>query len=240
MEVLNNNTSQDFLNFDWINIPTGKVTLHGSEGSYIPEGQTKTFDVLAFAIAKYPVTNQQYAEYLKETGKKSSSLYRDENQLNQPMQPVVGVNWHEAMAFCDWVSEKSRTKILLPTEQQWQRAAQGDDDRVYPWGNQWDASRCNTKASGFGPTTPVTAYEGKGDSPYGVVDMCGNAWEWCLTVWETGSNDLTEINAPHVVRGGSCLDRPALLRFDHRYNNDMGGYRLDGFRLCVDGSHSLS
>lgn len=244
---MDNNTSQqgvqDILpDFEWIDIPRGIVVLEGAEGSYIPEGQQKGDFILAFTISKYPITNKQYAEYVKETGNKPTFWQWEDNQFNQPMQPVVGVKWHDAIAFCNWLSEKSGEKISLPTEQQWQRAAQGDDGRIYPWGNQWDASRCNSKSMVSRPssTTPVTAYEGKGDSPYGVVDMSGNVWEWCLTVWETGSNDVNETNVTRVVRGGSWLDRPALVRLDYRYNDDINGYRNDGFRLCVDRSHTSS
>lgn len=171
----------------WIDIPAGKVTLDGAEGSYILEGQTQTFDVPVFAIAKYPVTNKQYAEYVKETGKEPE--YWNDSDFNNLIQPVVGVSWYDAVAFCEWLSEKLGDKIMLPTEQQWQRAAQGDTGFAYPWGNQWDASRCNNNVDKkrIGKTTPVIAYGGKGDSPYGVVDMSGNVWEWCLTAWERKS-----------------------------------------------------
>jgi len=213
----------------WINIPAGKVTLEGKKGSYIPEGQKQTFDVSAFAIAKYPVTNKQYAEYVRETGKEPG--YWTNSKFNEPMQPVVGVSWFDAIAFCDWLSEKTGEKISLPTEQQWQRAAQGDDDRVYPWGNLWDVSRCNNQDSGNYYTTPVTAYEGKGDSPYGVVDMSGNIWEWCLTAWKTGDNHIGETNVSRVLRGGSFRYSADKLRSANRNGNlPDDTYNIGGFR----------
>jgi formylglycine-generating enzyme required for sulfatase activity len=93
---------------------------------------------------------------------------------------------------------------MLPTEAQWQYAAQGDDGRAYPWGNEWDAGRCNNNVDGkgIGRTTPVRQYEGKGDSPFGVVDMAGNVDEWCLTLSETGRDDLYGTDR-RVLRGGS-------------------------------------
>lgn len=120
---------------------------------------------------------------------------------------MVGVSWHEAVAYCRWLSDRSGQKILLPTEQQWQYAAQGNEGFAYPWGNEWDGSRCRNSVGGewgsAGNTSPVTAYEGKGDSPFGVVDMAGNVWEWCLTDYEKGTNDPNSEATYRVLRGGS-------------------------------------
>ncbi|HRF96984.1 MAG TPA: SUMF1/EgtB/PvdO family nonheme iron enzyme [Aggregatilineales bacterium] len=103
--------------------------------------------------------------------------------------PVIGVSWYEAVAFCNWLSEATSEKITLPTEQQWQRAAQGDDNRLYPWGNIWDKTKCNNSEIST-KTTSVTQFEGLGDSPYSITDMIGNVWQWSLTVFETGDVDL--------------------------------------------------
>jgi formylglycine-generating enzyme required for sulfatase activity len=121
---------------------------------------------------------------------------------------------------------------MLPTEQQWQHAAQGDDGRLYPWGNVWAAERCN---NGIGKnwqtcgTTPVKHYEGKGDSPFGVVDMGGNVWEWCLTRYDTNETKLEGRNM-RVTRGGSWFfTHPNDVRTMHR------NYWESGTRLFVIG-----
>jgi len=119
--------------------------------------------------------------------------------------PVVGVSWYEAVAFCNWLSEATGEKMMLPTEQQWQHAAQADDGRLYPWGNEWHDTRCNNLKLGMRKTTPVTQFEGLGDSPYGVTDMCGNVWEWCLTVYETGAVDLGA-SGFRILRGVSWIN----------------------------------
>jgi len=98
------------------------------------------------------------------------------SQLNQPDHPVVGISWYEADAFCHWLSEITGEPIALPNEVQWQRAAQGDTDWAYPWGETFDEARCYNVPNS---TCAVTEYEGKGDSPFGVVDMAGNVNEWC-------------------------------------------------------------
>ncbi len=211
--------------FAWIDIPAGSVTIQVPKqrgGGYIPAGESRTFDVPAFAISKYLITNAQYAKFMEAGGYREKRWWTEagweseqplkwsepdswhDEKWNQPDHPVVNVSWYEALAFCRWLSEVSGEDIMLPTDQQWQRAAQGDDNRTYPWGNDADGKQCNNsimpnKSTG---TTPVTAYEGKGDSAFGVADMAGNVWEWCLTAYETGSQDMEGTNF-RIFRGGA-------------------------------------
>jgi formylglycine-generating enzyme required for sulfatase activity len=212
--------------FAWVDIPAGKVTL--TEGGYVPKGG-QTFDLLAFSIAKYPVTNAQFAGFIgaggyNDKGRKwwtagglqakdkenwMQPRYWDDAKWNQPDHPVVGVSWYEAVAFCAWLREVTGENINLPTDQQWQRAAQGDDGRDYPWGQNWISGRCNNSVSPeeSSQTTLVTYFEGKdeGDSLFGVSDMAGNVWEWCVTDFNSGSSKLDR-TVERVLRGGSWLN----------------------------------
>lgn len=204
--------------FAWVKIPAGQVTIAG-----------QVHQVPPFAIAKYPLTNAQFKPFIEAGGytekkwwtkagwdyrqkeKWAEPRYWGDKKFNGAEQPVVGVSWYEAVAYCRWLSDQTGQKIMLPTEQQWQYAAQGDDGREYPWGNEWDSSRCRNSVGGSwgsaGNTSPVTQYEGKGkgDSPFGVVDLAGNVWEWCLTEYESGSNESDGTNV-RVLRGGSWDD----------------------------------
>jgi len=210
--------------FEWVEIPRGRVTLE--RGSWINAyGEGKTFDVPNFEISKYPITVAQYTQFVDAGGYRTKRFwtvagwqwrdrgdiklprYWDDKRFHNADHPVAGVSWYEAMAFCAWLSEQSGDKVLLPTEQQWQRAAQGDDGRTYPWGNKWDCRRCNNsvKPCNSNATTSVRQYEGKGDNPYGVVDMAGNVWEWCLTEYESGNQGLYGSNM-RGLRGGSWRD----------------------------------
>ena len=232
--------------FAWVEIPGGRGTMATDESNV-----TLSIPSQTYWMAKYPVTNAQYAKFIEAggytrdrwwtrdgqearrqgirfdwtgsewkrvaTGKPwVEPRYWTDAQWKGPEQPVVGVSWYEAVAFCRWLSEMTGEKIMLPTEAQWQYAAQGADGRAYPWGNPWDAGRCNNNVDGkgLGRTTPVRQYEGKGDSRLGVVDMAGNVWEWCLTAHETGRNDLDGTDY-RVLRGGSW----------HRTNS--GDFRCD-------------
>jgi formylglycine-generating enzyme required for sulfatase activity len=242
--------------FEWIEIPAGKVTLGGNDGAnggYIKNATT--FDVPAFAIAKYPITNRQFAKFIEASGYTNRNWwtpdgwkvrekegwteprYWHESPWNTADHPVVGVTWYEAVAFCLWLSEVTGENIMLPTEQQWQRAAQADDGRAYPWGNDWGDRRCNNRVEPnvSASTTLVTQFEegDEGTSPFGVADMAGNVWEWCLTNYETGRNDIYETNA-RILRGGSWnSDITILLLTTYRnfYSPDYE-YNDFGFRLA--------
>ena len=123
-------------------------------------------------------------------------------------------------------------QITLPTEQQWKRAAQGDDGREYPWGNEFDKTKCNTNASEIGLTTPVTQYP-QGASPFGVMDMSGNVWEWCLTAWDSGKSGLDGSDW-RCLRGGSWYVSVNHARASYRTRYSPGGRNDDdGFRVCV-------
>ncbi len=239
--------------FEWCWIPAGKVTLEA--GGYVPKGG-QTFDVPAFAIAKYPVTNAQFRKFEAAEGYKQLRWWPEESwhvrtrekwllprfsndkKWNGDDYPVVGVSWYEAMAFCQWLTEsvgahgRAPLPITLPTEQQWQRAAQGDDGRVYPWGNEVDANRCNVVESGIGRTTPVTQYP-TGASPYGVLDMAGNMWEWCLTEYMSGVTDTNRsYSNMRVLRGGSWHNIQNFARATYRIRLSLGSRDYDvGFRV---------
>jgi formylglycine-generating enzyme required for sulfatase activity len=205
-----------------------------------------------YSIAKYPITNAQFAKFIEAGGYQQQKWwtsdgwqqreedgwtqprYWNDNKWNGAEQPVVGVSWYEAVAFCLWLSETAGERIMLPTEQQWQYAAQGDDGRTYPWGNDWDCQRCNNSVSpcDSNVTTSVTQFEGKGNSPFGVVDMAGNVWEWCLTGYDTGSQDKSGTDV-RVLRGGSWYNGDAdFFRCDFRYRDNPHGRDFDyGFRV---------
>lgn len=187
-------------------------------------------------IDQYPVTNEKYRAFILVGGYESQQCWsvdgwkwRAENnllvpqswnarELNEGDHPVVGVSYYEAEAYAKWAGK------CLPTEQEWEKAARGDDGRQYPWGEKFDKTRCNSDESGIGHTTPVTQYP-NGISPYGCYDVAGNVWEWCDDWYDKKAGR-------RVIRGGSWTNAPKVLRtlswgrgaIDYRY-------RYVGFRL---------
>lgn len=211
--------------FEWCEIPAGKVTLTDVKEKY-PGYLTKptTFEVDHFWMAKYPITNAQYQVFVDaEDGYRNekwwdyaegAKQWRQNNLQAQKARfegkdlPRTNVSWYEAVAFGRLLLAKldsnNKWMITLPTEQQWQRAAQGDDGREYPWGKVFDKAKCNTKESEIGKVTPVTQYP-QGESPFHVWDMAGNVWEWCLTEWESGDQTVEQVSdkKSRMLRGGA-------------------------------------
>jgi len=157
---------------------------------------------------------------------------------------VVDVSWHEAMAYCKWLGEKINQPVTLPSEAEWERAARGDtDQRAYPWGDAWKELHCNSDALGLNDTTPVGLFL-NGASPYGLLDMSGNVWEWTHSIWDDkfkypyktgdGREDLRQEGALRVLRGGAFRYESVYARCAYRRGHDpYGGYRDHGFRVCV-------
>ena len=160
----------------------------------------------AYRIGKYPVTVGQFRSFVEESGYEPAINHCLDGIANHP---VVYVTWHDARAYCAWLTKAWREagkinateEVRLPTEAEWEKAARGPalsgvegalpspdrggaggGVRIYPWGEDWDAAKCNTEESDLGTTSPVGMYPA-GASPYGCLDMAGNVWEWTRSLW---------------------------------------------------------
>jgi formylglycine-generating enzyme required for sulfatase activity len=194
-----------------------------------------------YQIGRYPVTNAEYAAFVRATGHRPPSHWRgDTFPEEQASHPVVYVTWHDALAYVQWLRERTGQDYRLPTEAEWEKAARGTDGRLWPWGDDWDAERCNMKIAGPGETTPVGQYAPRSNSPYGCADMAGNVWEWCSTLYEAypyrqddGRENL-EASGGRVVRGGCWYDDdPGWVRCAFRVINHPGSAIDDsGFRVA--------
>jgi formylglycine-generating enzyme required for sulfatase activity len=193
-------------------------------------------------IGRAPVTNAQFARFVQATNYKTTAEkqgfgwawtgskwdqvkgadWRHPSGPNSSIgskvdHPVIQVSWHDAKAFCDWAG------LILPSEQQWEKAARGTDGRLWPWGNEPPtAEHCNFNMN-VKDTTPV-GNSLKGDSPYGCVDMAGNVWEWTGAWYEEGKT--------RALRGGSWYNNDQNTRAAFRnYGNPDDGSGIVGFRV---------
>lgn len=205
---------------EFVEIPAGEFWMGGERSD--DEKPVHRIHVGPFAIARYPVTNAQYGVFVQATGRQPLRRWEGD-QPPPPLlnHPVVYVTWHDAVAYCRWLSRETGQEYRLPTEAEWERAARGGlpsplegegaGVRVWPWGDEWDAEKCNTSEGGPGTTTPVGIYPA-GASPEGLLDMAGNVWEWCSSLYRPypydagdGREDM-EAEGGRVVRGGAWGD----------------------------------
>jgi formylglycine-generating enzyme required for sulfatase activity len=206
-----------------VRVPAGTFLL-GDE-SKAGESLQRTLSLPDYSIGKYPVTNAEYQAFALDTWTQRDLEYRDYLQ-DKSNHPVVGVSWDAALAYCQWLSEKTGEPYRLPSEAEWEKAARGTDGRIYPWGNELpDANRCNFADSARG-TTPVGQYSPQGDSPYGCADMAGNVWEWCYSG--------NEPSGTPVLRGGAFGYDAGRIRCAYRLEYLPGdGLTSVGFRVVL-------
>lgn len=145
---------------------------------YVSAYPQRKINLPDFYIDKKEVSNGDYEMFVEATGRTAPSLW-DDSTLNMPSQPVVGVDWNDADTYCRWLGKR------LPAEAEWEKAARGTDGRAWPWGNAWDPKKDNhgngtgygyDESDGWKYTTPVGTELGV--SPYGVLNMAGNVYEW--------------------------------------------------------------
>ena len=227
------------IRFLWV--PGGSFVM-GSEDGDEDEQPIHQVTVCAFWLASTPVTNQQYDKFAYTWPRQPR--YWNNPSRNQPKQPVVGVSWYDASAFCEWLSRTLRRTIRLPREAEWEFAARSTDGRRYPWGDDMPSEQLAWFGQDTGNATFVDRYPSS-KGPFGHSTLAGNVEEWCLDAWDAyayqreehqrGDNpEIRKSSNLHVKRGGSFLDNGYRLRAVFRNWDD--GYCRDwysGFRPCM-------
>ncbi|MAS33641.1 MAG: hypothetical protein CL610_06530 [Anaerolineaceae bacterium] len=202
---------------DWVEVPAGEF-IYG-------EGEKHQFN--SFAISRYPLTYLQFQAFIEaEDGFYNPAWWTDLQQEDVPgvqsfpfsNHPRERVSWYDAIAFCRWLSHHLGYVISLPNEYQWEKAARGPEGLIYPYGSVFNAQCSNVAETEINQTTAVGLFAA-GASPYGVLDMSGNVFEWCLNL-ETGPDhvDFTSTE-PRSLRGGSWAHSAERARADYRYAN---------------------
>ncbi len=209
--------------------PDSKNFIHektGLEMVFIPAGEflygaeKQPLYLPSYHMAQTPVTNTQYFRFVQDIGHKLPKHWQHKGYPKElSNHPVVNVSWRDAAAFAQWAG------LQLPTEQQWEKAARGNDGREHPWGTEW-FPYCNTCNAEFGSTTPVNHYAPLGDSPYGCMDMLGNVWEW------TSSHLDDDNKGIYKMCGGSWRHNHVFARIARReWHFPHFSYNALGFRL---------
>jgi iron(II)-dependent oxidoreductase len=222
--------------------------------------------VEGFQISKYPVVNCNYLRFIEQTGRYWRSV--DGRASNKRNEPATELTWHDANAYCLWLTTRWRAsaqigleeEVRLPTEPEWERASRGDfveavrGEPVWPWGSEWQDDAANSEETGFNGTCAVGLFP-RGCSLYGCHDMAGQVWEWCSTVWgedmatpsfrypyraDDGREALFAGETVRRVLRGGCFSS-ARLKVSSSYRGSLepaGSWRGNGFRIVVAKTNS--
>jgi len=226
---------------EWCLVPGGAFVM-GTDPEAEPDQKAHESprlrpDVSTYEVMRTPVTALQFSRFIAEEGYRRREVWSNEGWAWRestlggvayprffspeeheewkayltPSRPAVGVSWFEADAYARWAGAR------LPTEAEWEKAARGTDGRRYPWGDEWDDDAAGHRENGPRCTVPVGVFP-RGESPYGVLDMAGSVWQWCLDMYApdayahadrrdpegpTETGDGADPLVRSVVRGGA-------------------------------------
>jgi len=224
-------------------VPAGEFKL----GSPPQQGNTDEHPahkvwIDGFWLGKTEVTFEQFDHFCRETNR---SLVKDEG-WGRGNRPVINVSWEDAQLYCQWLTRNSGFVCRLPTEAEWEKAVHN----IFPWGSaEPDPSRANVKgtADGYSFSAPVGSFP-LGASPYGILDLAGNVWEWIADWYSANYYQFSVYRNPRgpaigksrVVRGGSWTNVPGLVRGANRsYEDPSRRLNVIGFRVALDDKSNL-
>ena len=176
------------------------------------------------------------------SGRQTQPSFWNNEAFNNPAQPVVGICWYEACAYCVWLSVSTGQDYHLSTEAQWEAAARGLEARSYAYGGNYDSARCNTFETHIRRTTPIGIFP-SGKTPQGVTDLTGNTWDWTRSAYQSypykadagRENLIATDDTRRVCRGSSWLHLQALAQASYRFLHFPNARSYDlGFRIVCN------
>ena len=235
-------------------IPQGPFWMGSVKDAGIPahESPQHEIDIPDYRIGKYPVTNAQYEEFVRETRRSVVPEMGWDGLKVLPgleKHPVISVTFYDTLDYCQWLSEKTNRNYSIPNEAQWEKACRGSGKRIYPWGDEFDFEKCN---QGRDRLAAVDAFPAQ--SEYGCFDLVGNIRQWTCTLWgekrvmpdpkyaypwnEIGRNELNaNRQIRRVVRGGAFKDDIKFMRCSARSGQIPDNIGLPnarhGFRIVL-------
>ena len=223
----------------------GRLVKETGKDWFQREAPRHQVELAPFALARYPTTNAMFRRFwevgyadaqwwadakaagvwkpkgiIKDwQGERNQPAYWDDARFNGENQPVVGVTWYEAAAYCRWLTKQCNDGHVyrLPTEAEWERAARGPEGRRYPWGDDWAEGRVNSEELKLARPTAVGIFP-DGTSAEGVLDLAGNVWEWCSDWFDEKTYQQRAGKVTHNPAGPSSGDY-RMLRGGSWYND---------------------
>jgi hypothetical protein len=219
---------------DWMRIPEGQFAY-----------QNKQHSLPTFYISRYLVTAKQYQAFITAPDGYSNDKWWDGLAVRQKSpgkqtfafsnHPRETISWYDAVAYCRWLSKLLQYEVRLPTDAEWEKAARGTDERVYPWGNDLIGGYANIMDTSTGmimQTTAVGIFT-QAASPYGILDMAGNVWEWCSSLFDYPDENALDDVGQRILRGGSWYNSATAAQTTYRNAGDADGRSpLVGFRVA--------
>ena len=248
----------------FVEIPAGAFLMGSDDrrdSSFRKASPQHKVTLPAYYIARYPVTVVQFRTFVEASGYAWKNRNRPQGAAHHP---VVYVSWHDALAYCNWLTARLREwsgapeplatllrtedwRVILPSEAEWEKAARGTDGRAYPWGKEPDPNRANYIETGINTTSTVGCFP-HGASPYGVEELSGNVWEWMRSLegdypypvrrpGRVKREDLqASEDASRVLRGGAFWYDPRNVRCACRHGYDARDVYLNiGCRVALAG-----
>jgi formylglycine-generating enzyme required for sulfatase activity len=222
-------------------VPAGEFMMGDATSGENDERPAHSVYLNAYHIDQYEVTTARYAKLSKAENRSEPKYWSVNVMSDHASKPVVGVDWDDAAAYCAWAGKR------LPTEAEWEKAARGTDQRLYPWGSAAPSLTsanfghcCDFKE--YGALTDVGSFE-QGKTPYGAYDMAGNVWEWVGDWYSENYYAKSSARNPkgpsigeyRVIRGGSWTSGPVGVRSADRVRNPLPKRTADiGFRCAQD------
>jgi serine/threonine-protein kinase len=212
-----------------VSIPSGEYKMGRDDGSDY-EKPAHAVTITSFLIDKDEVTNEQYLDFVRQNNRQPPRHWVDGKYApGEATTPVVNVSWYDARDYCVWRGKR------LPTEEEWEFAARGRENLLYPYGNQWKPQFSNASQSGFARPQQVGSYP-EGASPFGILDMAGNVAEWTVSDYRPypGSKAPSQ-EGQKIIRGGSFANPAEEQTVTDRYFNFPNRtFDYIGFRCAKD------
>lgn len=235
-----------FGDIEFVKVPAGTFLMGSKNDNVYASSDEKpqhTVDIpYDYWMARFPLTNEQYAGYVKAKCRNHPVSDWQEKKDH----PVGNVSWWDAMVYCQWLNGliegklPQESSLRLPTEAEWEKAARSEQGNEWPWGNEFDKNKCNGEEVAKIGTTRVGLYSPQGDSPFGCADMAGKFWEWTHSLFKPypyraeDGHENEKCAEARVARGGSFSNCQGNTRCAYRLKVIPGSrlaYR--GFRLVV-------